>query len=182
MDDDGGWHRTGLRRIYKTPWFGVRQDEITLPSGERISYGVIEHAGYAVIVPVWDDGRVVIERIFRWPLRRTILELPSGGFDGEEPERAARRELLEETGIEARTWTFLGRYDASSGISEEHFQIFLAQDLVDTGRVEHEATEQIEIETIPLREAFEMALSGEVGDGPSALALVLAARKLGVAG
>ncbi|HVN87622.1 MAG TPA: NUDIX hydrolase [Candidatus Binatia bacterium] len=179
MHHDGGWKRRASRHLFRSKWFALRQDELTLPNGEDITYTLIEHSGYAMVVPVLADGRVVMERIFRHTLQQTLLECPSGGLDGEAPEIAARRELEEETGYRAGTLAPLGSYYGSSGISTEQFHIFLATDLRSDGVVQREATEQIEIVLIPLAELQQTARRGEMEDGPSALAILLAADRLG---
>lgn len=173
-EHDGGWRRRGSRKLFESPWFGLRQDELTLPGGEEITYAVIEHPGYAMVVPVDEDGRVLLERVFRYTVQRTLLECPSGGLDGETPEVAADRELREETGWAAERLTPLGSFYGSDGISDERFHLFLATGLRDTGQVQREPTEQIELEWMPLREAARRARAGEVDDAPSALALILA--------
>jgi ADP-ribose pyrophosphatase len=111
-------------------------------------------------------------------VQETVLECPSGGLDGEEPEIAARRELEEETGWVADTLTPLGSFFGSIGISNERFHLFLAKGLSETGTMNREPTEQIELITLPLQEAAELAFSGGIQDGPSALALILANQKL----
>ena len=147
-----------------------------LPNGEPITYTLVEHPGYAMVVPLLEDGRVILEQVYRYTLQETLLECPSGGLDGEPPEIAARRELEEETGWVAGALAPLGSFYGSSGISDERFHLFLATELRDTGNVKREATEQIELELLPLEAALQMALRGEITDAPSALALILAHR------
>ncbi|MGI9432061.1 MAG: NUDIX hydrolase, partial [Myxococcota bacterium] len=174
VQHDGGWRRRGSRKLFESPWFSLRQDELTLPGGEEITYTLVEHPGYAMVVPVREDGRVLLERVFRYTVQRTLLECPSGGLDGEPPELAANRELREETGWTAERLTPLGSFYGSDGISDERFHLFLATGLSDTGRVEREPTEQMELEWMPLHEAALRARAGDVEDAPSALALILA--------
>jgi len=178
MRHDGGWRRGASRYLFESPWFNVRQDRVRLPDGAEIPYTWIEHPGYAMVVPLLDDGRVVLERVYRYTVQETLLECPSGGLDGEPPEVAARRELLEETGYEAGHLEPLGSFWGSDGISNERCHLFLATRLRDTGRTTLEPTEQIEIERIPLRSAVERALAGEIEDAPSALALILAGHRV----
>lgn len=177
MRHDGGWKRRDSRYLYRSRWFNVRQDDLTLPTGEDITYTLMEHPGYVVVVPVLDDGRVVMERIYRHTVQRTLLECPSGGRDGDAPETAARRELEEETGYRAARWTHLGHFVGSSGASDEVFDIFLATGLTADGTLHREPTEQMEIELIPLADLHAAALAGTLDDAPSALAVLLASAR-----
>jgi ADP-ribose pyrophosphatase len=178
MRDDGGWRRRQARYLFESPWFRLRQDEVTLPGGEEITYTLVEHAGYVVVVPVLDDGRVVMERIHRYTVGRALLECPSGGLDGEPAETAARRELEEETGYRAGRIASLGSFYGSSGISDERYEVCLATELSADGEIRREPTEQIEVCLLPLAELRRQALRGELEDGPSALAILLAAERL----
>ena len=171
---DGGWRRNRSRQLFRSKWFGLRQDDVTLPGGEEVTYTLVEHPGYAMVVPLLEDGRVILERVFRYTVQKTLLECPSGGLDGEAPEAAARRELREETGWVAEHLSPLGSFFGSDGISDERFHLFLATGLQDTGRIEREPTEQIEIELMPLERAATLAREGGIEDAPSALALILA--------
>jgi ADP-ribose pyrophosphatase len=168
------WTRTASRYLFQSRWYAVRQDELIAPDGQAITYTVVEHPGFVVIVPLLPDGRVVMERIDRFPLQRVQLECPSGGLDGEAPEIAALRELEEETGYRADRLLELGKYAASSGISDEEFSVFLALDVHADGVLRREITEDIEIELIPLSDLRSMTLRGEIIDAPSALAILLA--------
>ncbi len=172
------WVRRSSRYLFESAWFKLRQDELTLPAGDEITYTVVEHPGFAVVVPMLEDGRVVMERIYRYTVGRTLLECPSGGREEDDPETCARRELEEETGYRAGRLTHLGHFVASSGISDEEYDAYLATELTDDGRMRREVTEEIEIELVPLPELHSMVLRGEVEDGPSALAILLAAERL----
>jgi ADP-ribose pyrophosphatase len=179
MHDDGGWRRRGSRRLFESPWFDLRQDEVTLPGGEEITYTLIDHGGYVVVVPLTEGGDVVMERIYRYTVQRTLLECPSGGLDGEDALVAARRELEEETGYRAGEVELLGSFYGSTGISNERYHVCLATRLRDDGEICREATEQMEIELHPLATLRRRALRGEIEDAPSAYAILLAAEKLG---
>jgi ADP-ribose pyrophosphatase len=178
MTDDGGWKRLASRYLFKSRWYNLRQDEVELPSGQPITYTMVEHPGYAMVVPLLDDGRVLLERVYRYTVQDYVLECPSGGLDGEAPEVAARRELEEETGWVAGALSPLGSFYGSDGISDERCHFFLATQLRLTGRMAREATEQMELEYVPLARAVELVLEGALLDAPSALAILLAERRL----
>jgi ADP-ribose pyrophosphatase len=180
MRHDGGWIKRSSRYLFESKWYRLRQDEVELPTGEPITYTMIEHPGYAMVVPLLDDGRVLMERVYRYTVQETLLECPSGGLDGEAPELAAHRELEEETGWVAEHLVSLGSFYGSDGISDERCHFFLATGLSETGVMKRESTEQIELELIPFAHAVEQAFAGEIQDAASTLALVLADRKLRV--
>jgi len=173
-----GWRRRASRVGFECPWFRVRVDEVELPSGEAITYNVVEHAGWAMVVPLLPDGRVVMERVYRYTLDAWTLECPSGGLDGDAPETAARRELEEETGYLASDLVQLGHFAASDGYTNERYDVFLARDVAAGGRIAREPTELIEVELHDLDVLRRMALAGEIEDGPSALAILLAAERV----
>ena len=178
MKHDGGWTRRASRYLFESHWFRLRQDEVSLPTGEQITYTMIEHPGYVMVVPLLDDGRVILERVYRYTVQETVIECPSGGLDGDTPECGARRELEEETGWVTSRLAPLGSFYGSNGISDEVFHLFLATELTQTGKMNREPTEQIELELVPLRHAVELALSGQIQDAPSALALILAQQEV----
>jgi len=173
-DRRGGWRRLGSEPAHECPWFGVRRDHVRLPAGPTVVYNVVEQPGWVMVVPLLEGGRVLLERVYRWPLGTWQLECPSGGNDGQAPEDAARRELREETGLVADRLTPLGRFAASSGHADERFDLYLAHGATPDGPPQREATEQMELVALPFEAACAMARRGEIADGPSALALLLA--------
>jgi ADP-ribose pyrophosphatase len=170
---DSHWRLEGSKYLLQSPWYALRQDRLRLPNGRQITYNVVEHPGYVLIVPLLCDGRVVMERIYRYTLGRTCLECPSGGLDGQSPRVAALRELEEETGYIAEHLQPLGRFAGSSGMSNIEFDIFLATKLRQ-GTIKREETEEIELELVGLEDLHRMASEGIVDTAPSALAIMLA--------
>jgi 8-oxo-dGTP pyrophosphatase MutT (NUDIX family) len=178
LTHDGGWKRHSSRYLFESNWYRLRQDEVELPNGQPKTYTLVEHTGYALVVPLLDDGRVLLERVYRYAVQDTLLECPSGGLDGEPADTAARRELEEETGWLATTLTPLGSFYASNGMSNERGHFYLARGLRETGVLQRDATEQIELEFIPFADAIDLVFAGAITDGPSALGLLLAERQL----
>ena len=171
---DGGWTQLSKNYLYESQWYNVRQDKVQLPSNELITYTVVEHDGYVIIVPLLADGKLVLENVYRYTIQETVLECPSGGIDNDTPEQAAHRELREETGYRAGKMQSLGSYYGSNGISTEVYHIFLATEVEFDGPPILENTEQIEIQLIGLKDAYNMALRHEISDGPSSHAIILA--------
>jgi ADP-ribose pyrophosphatase len=164
--------------VWDCPWFRVRQDEIILPDGQSGSYNVIEKPDAVWIVPVTTDGRVVMIRQFRYTVDDHCWEVPAGSVKPDQSlEEAAREELREEVGGEADTLSYVGRFYPANGICNEMGHIFLALDIT-MGEPRHEAAEVIDIHLKPVADVLHMARSGQITDGPTALALLLCADKL----
>ena len=156
------------RLAYKGPAFWVTTDMVQEPSGIRARRDIVRHSGSVVILAVDDsqgEPRVLLERQYRHAAGRYLLELPAGRIDeGEAELKAAKRELLEETGYTARSWKRILYFWASPGFVAESMAIYLAQDLT-PGAAQPEADEAIELNLLPLQEAVEMVLKGKIHDG-----------------
>jgi len=128
----------------------------------------VRHSGSVVILAVdrsQGEPRVLLERQYRHAAGRYLLELPAGRIDeGERELKAAKRELLEETGYTARSWKRVLDFWASPGFVAESMAIFLAQDLV-AGAARPEADEAIEFQLVSLKDAVKMVMSGKIHDG-----------------
>ena len=141
----------------------VRLDEARLPDGSTAKREVVEHPGG---VTVW------CVRQYRYPFSRTLLELPAGKLEpGEAPERAAARELSEETGLSAGRLQYLGANFTSPGYSQEVLHIYLARDL-HHGAAHLDPGEFLNLERYPLGALVQMALDGELCDGKTTVALL----------
>lgn len=171
--EDDGWLTLGSEYLYRNPWCAFRVDEVRLPNGAEIEYGILESGGFAAVVPVTDDGKVVLVRQWRQPLGDFTLELPSGGVDaGEEPETAARRELFEETGYRAEGLEHLVSVHTSTGRSTEVCHLFRCRAVRDERGPRPEQTEFIRIVELPFEEAMKRATNGSIADAATVLGLL----------
>lgn len=153
---------------------GLSIDEVRLPDGRTARWEKVSHPGAVGIVPLLDDGRVVMVRQYRHAVRGVLLEIPAGKLDaGEAPEETARRELAEEVGLRAGEMRKLAEFFNSPGYSDEYFHLYLAREL-GPERGEPEADEFLEIEKIPLDEAVSMIASGKIRDAKSIIGITLA--------
>ena len=152
---------------YRGPVFWVTTDQVLEPTGIRVRRDVVRHSGSVVVLAV--DGqpskpRILLEKQYRHAAGRFLWELPAGRIDeGENELKAAKRELLEETGYSARRWRRILRFWASPGFVAETMSVYLASGLR-PGRAQPEEDEVIEIELIPLKKAVAMVLKGTIQD------------------
>lgn len=172
-----------LRRevLYQGKVFDLIVDQVEYPSGNRGIREIAQHPGGAVIVPILDDGQVILVRQLRYPLGRRILELPAGKLNpGEDPVLAAGRELSEETGWMAGKLKRLISMCTTPGFCDEILHLYLATHLVPSpgGHRREEGEFGMTVEMYPLTRAVEMAIHGEIEDGKTIVGLMLADRLL----
>ncbi len=149
---------------YDGHFLKVQRDRIKLPNGAETGREFIKHPGAVVILPLLDDGRVLLERQFRYPLDRVFIELPAGKIDpGEASLACAKRELEEETGYSASEWHFLTTIHNAIAYSDEHLDIFLARGLK-AGEVKLDEGEFIETITATPEEMLDWVRSGRITD------------------
>ncbi len=160
----------------------VTVDEVLLPNGKGAELEVVHHPGGAVAAAIDRDERVCLLRQYRYVAGGWLWELPAGKLEpGEPPLATARRELAEEAGVRARSWSSLGSYLSSPGVFSEVLHLFLARDL-ELAAPAPEIHEVLEVHWVPLAEACGRALNGEIRDGKTALGLLRAAHHLAAAG
>jgi len=157
--------------VYRGRLLEVRCDRIRLPDGREATREFIVHPGAVVIVPILDDGRLVMERQWRYPLERVMLEFPAGKLEPGEPTlECARRELLEETGYRAREWAKAGVLHNAIAYSNEHIEIWFARGLQDGERRLDEG-EFLDIALIDADELDRLCAQGAVTDAKTLIGL-----------
>lgn len=159
-------------RIYQGAILNLRKDQVTVQNGTSYRE-IIEHNGGAVLAALTAEEKMVMVRQYRKPAERIMLEVPAGKIDpGEEPLHAALRELKEETGYTAGKVAFLTKFYPSVGYSEEILYLYLCTDLTpeETCFDENEA---IDIEEMDLDTLFHMAMSGEIEDAKTLIAIFM---------
>lgn len=152
----------------------VRRDQVRRPDGGTAVREWIAHPGAVVVIAQLDNGKLLFERQFRYPLRRVFVELPAGKIDANEhPLDTARRELREETGYKARAWRHVGTMHPCIGYSDERIEIFFAHGLsfVGTGLDDEEFLEVLEMS---LPDAILAIRDGEITDAKTISALLWA--------
>ena len=154
--------------------FTIRRDTLKTPDGRKTKYDIIEHSGSVVIIPVDENGNILLVRQYRHATGGDLLELPAGTLDGDEdPEVCAAREIREETGKAAEKLTKLGEFYLVPGYSTEFMVVYLATGL-SNNPLKADDDEFLSVESIPVAEAIQMAERGEIPDAKSLAALFLA--------
>jgi ADP-ribose pyrophosphatase len=166
------------RAAYRGRMLKVNQDEVTLPDGGTASREYVVHPGAAIILPLFDDGSVLMERQFRYPVGQHMIELPAGKLEPDEAAiETAKRELLEETGYVAAEWRELGCLHPCIGYSDERIDFFLARKLEFKGAQPDEG-EFLETMRVPLSEAVDWIRRGRITDAKTILGLFWAEKLL----
>ena len=150
----------------------VHRDRVRLPDGREAVREYVRHPGAVGIVALFGNGQVLLERQFRYPLRRDFIEIPAGKLDpGESHLETAKRELREETGYVATEWRRLGIIHNAIGYSDEGIELWLARGLEQRG-AQPEDGEFLEVFTLPLAEALAMVRDGRITDAKTVAALL----------
>jgi 8-oxo-dGDP phosphatase len=162
----------------------IRVDTVRMPDGQTADREIVEHPNAVAVVPLADDGTVVLLRQYRHPVGASLLEIPAGKLDveGEDPTEAIRRELLEETGLAADEVEELATFHNSAGWTDEQTTLFLARGLHPADKPEGFAAEaeeaHMEMVRMPLAEAVAQAERGAITDAKTLLGLLLVARRM----
>ena len=158
--------------VFEGNFLKVRRDHVRLPDGKEATREYIRHPGAVMIVPLLDDGRLLLERQYRHPLERVMLEFPAGKLDPHEtPLACGQRELLEETGYRAREWAHAGVLHNAIAYSNEGIHIFFARGLV-AGERQLDEGEFLDLVTHTPAELDVLASSGELTDAKTLIGML----------
>jgi 8-oxo-dGDP phosphatase len=178
------WFETIATRTVHTGFSTVRVDTVRTPDGLEVEREIVERPDAVGVVPVTDDGRVLLVKQYRQPLGRYQLEIPAGilDVDGEPIEDAARREVVEELHHRVRDLVHLTTYRSSVGWCDERVHVYLGRGLTPTSPPDEfqAEAEEAHLEVVPLRaaDALEIARGGELTDAKTVIGLLLAAPHL----
>lgn len=155
-------HELNSALVYSGKLLHVRRDEVRLPDGNTSVREYIKHPGAVVIIPITENGDIILERQHRYPLHRDFIELPAGKIDpGEETLMCAQRELREETGYSAQTWKYVTTVYPCIGYTDERLVYYLARDLTFSA-CQRDEDEFLEIFQLPFEQALDMVKGGEI--------------------
>ncbi|MCH8554641.1 MAG: NUDIX hydrolase [Schleiferiaceae bacterium] len=169
----GPWQRKKRTIKYDNPWIAISHEEVINPNGGEGIYGVVHYKNLAIgIVPIDKDGHTWLVGQHRYPLNSYSWEIPEGGGPLDlDPLESAKRELIEEVGLRAESWTHILDMALSNSVSDEKAIIYVATQLTQ-GAAEPEETEQLAIKKLPFAEVFEMVMRGEITDSMSVAAIL----------
>ncbi|MEO0415588.1 MAG: NUDIX hydrolase [Verrucomicrobiota bacterium] len=173
-DEKNPWTTHSTQTVYDNPWIRVAESKITNPSGNPGIYGLVHFKNRAVgIIPIDDEDHTYLVGQYRYATDSYEWEIPEGGCpEGETPEQTAARELREETGLVAkRIEPLITEFSLSNSVSDEKGFVFLGYDLTQESPIP-EDTEDLKLHRLPVDEAIEMAMKGEISDSMSVAGLL----------
>ena len=167
------------REIFDGRILHVFEDTVRLPNGAAASREYLRHIGAVCVIPVLEDGSVLVERQYRYLVAQVLTEIPAGKLDTKDEDHllAAQRELREETGATAERWTSLGLFYPACAYSDEAIEMYLAQGL-HFGERHLDADEFLNVARVPLTELVEEVMAGRIPDAKTQIAILKADRLL----
>lgn len=166
------WTTISKKEVYDNPWIRVEEHQVLTPARKNGIYGKVSFKNLAIgIVPIDNMGYTWLVGQYRYTLDEYSWEIPMGGGEKEETAlESAKRELKEETGLEAEDWSLLLKIHTSNSVTDEVGYVYLAKDL-SQGETEFDDTEDLEIWYLPFQEAYQMVLDGKITDAISMAAI-----------
>ena len=150
--------------VYGGIFLKMKRDQVRLPDGKTALREYLTHPGAVAVVAILDDGRILLERQYRYPIAKACIEIPAGKLEsGEDHLLCAQRELEEETGYTAKKWSYIRRIHPVISYSTEFIDIYLAEDLV-PGKSRLDAEEFLDVFAAPLDQLLGWIESGEITD------------------
>ena len=172
------WKKISDSILVRNPWWTYKKDKAVLPNGRQAEYHYVHTNGSSLIVPVLDDGRVVLVNQYRYLNGRESLEFPCGGVkDGQSYEETARHELEEEAGYLARSMVEIGSFNPYNGVTDEICKIFVARDLQEV-EASPDETEEFEEMFLTPSEIDDQIASNAIWDGMTIVAWTFAKGRL----
>lgn len=159
--------------LHKNPYWEYKLDSYTLPDGNIGEYHYLHSPGSAMVVPIDEQGRLILVKQFRYLWKRESVEFPAGGMKGVDPLVTAKNELAEEANLTASEWKFVGEYNPFNGATDEIARVYLASGLSET-RKERDASEEFKILRMSASELQAAIDSGDIWDGMTLAAWMLA--------
>ncbi len=161
------WKKLSESIIFKNNWWTYKKDELELPSGKFGEYHYVHSNGSSMIIPIMNDGRVLMVKQYRYLVAKESIEFPCGSVkDGSTHDETAWHELTEETGYSSNRLFMVGEFNPYNGITNEMCHVYIARELQHVGGVPDE-TEEFELMLLNASEVDEKIRSGEVWDGMS---------------
>lgn len=167
------WVKKDSRVVYDNPWINLTEYDVITPAGTEGIYGKVHFKNIAIgVIAIDAEDNTYLVGQYRFPLDRYSWEIPEGGCpEGTDWLTAAKRELKEETGFEARSWTEILKMDVSNSVSDEFAVVYVAQDLI-AGEAEPEETEDLKMMKMPFTQAVQWVMEGKITDSISVAAIL----------
>lgn len=171
--EENPWKITAAKEVYDNPWINITAYDVINPSGGKGIYGKVHFKNRAIGIVAMDaNNELFLVGQYRFPLQRYSWELPEGGGPlHESPLEAAKRELLEETGLVATNWEVLLNMDLSNSVTDEEATVFLARELQQK-EAEPEPTEKLQLIRKPFSQVFDWVMSGDITDSITVAAIL----------
>lgn len=164
---------TGSEKTYQGKVFYVTRDTAELEDGKEVQRDVVHHSGGVCVVPLTEKGTVLMVKQFRYPMQQVTLEIPAGKLEaGEDPADCGRRELREEAGRTCGKYTPLGKLFPTPAYDTEVIHMYLAQDLSAPEAQDLDDGEFLDVTELPLEQAVQMVMDGEIPDAKTQIALL----------